>query len=209
MPPAPPVIVPTSAAVSLAATQLIMPLTSNQFPHAVVPGKPLGQSVLSENSLQGSSWEEGEVPESDLDPNTRRRLLILQHGQDTRDTPPPHPPFPTRPPLQVSLPPAQPRGNWFPTEEGLNSRKLNMVSRDFPSEHEAAAFDKNRSRYRPFYRGGEKSVTSDRVFHENHRLPMQVLTLLKVAKTCSFEVANFLPFPLVSKIFYILKILPS
>ncbi|XP_024536325.1 RNA polymerase II C-terminal domain phosphatase-like 1 isoform X1 [Selaginella moellendorffii] len=30
----------------------------------------------------GENWEEGEVPESELDPDTRRRLLILQHGQD-------------------------------------------------------------------------------------------------------------------------------
>ncbi|KAL0923539.1 hypothetical protein M5K25_007600 [Dendrobium thyrsiflorum] len=174
VPPGPPVIAPTTPAVSLAATQLIMPLANSQFPHTVVPGKPLGQSVLSEHSLQGSSWEEGEVPESDLDPNTRRRLLILQHGQDTRDAPPSHPPFPTRPPLQVSGPPAQPRGNWFPMEEGLSSRKMNMVSRDFPSEHEAVPFDKNRSRYRSLYRTGEKSMSSDRVFHESQRLPMQV-----------------------------------
>ncbi|KAG0488519.1 hypothetical protein HPP92_007330 [Vanilla planifolia] len=116
IPPALPVVAPTSCAIPLAKSQLIMPLTSNQFPHAVVPGKPLGQSVISDNSLQGSAREEGEVPESDLDPNTRRRLLILQHGQDTRDNPPPPlppppPPFPARP-LQVSVSPAQSRGSW-------------------------------------------------------------------------------------------------
>ncbi|XP_020582834.1 RNA polymerase II C-terminal domain phosphatase-like 1 isoform X2 [Phalaenopsis equestris] len=173
VPPGPPAIAPPSPAVSLAATPLIMPMASNQFPQTVASGKPLGQSVLSEHSLQGSSWEEGEVPESDLDPNTRRRLLILQHGQDTRDAPPPqHPSFPTA--LQVPVPPVQPRGNWFPVEEGLNSRKMNMVSRDFSSEHEMGPFDKNRSRYRSFYRTEAKSVPSERVFHESQRFPMQV-----------------------------------
>lgn len=174
VPPGPTVIAPTAPAVSLATTQLIMPLTSNQFPNTVVPGKPLVQPVLSEHSLQGSAWEEGEVPESDLDPNTRRRLLILQHGQDTRDTPPPHPPFPARPPLQSSVPPVHPRGNWFPMEECLNSRQVNMVPRDIPIEHEAVPFDKNRTRYRSFYRTGEKCMPSDRLFTENQRLPMQV-----------------------------------
>ncbi|KAG0488530.1 hypothetical protein HPP92_007341 [Vanilla planifolia] len=62
IPPALPVVAPTSCAIPLAKSQLIMPLTSNQFPHAVVPGKPLGQSVISDNSLQGSAREEGEVP---------------------------------------------------------------------------------------------------------------------------------------------------
>lgn len=37
----------------------------------------------SEASADGSPGrEEGEIPESELDPDTRRRLLILQHGQD-------------------------------------------------------------------------------------------------------------------------------
>lgn len=37
----------------------------------------------SEASVDGSPGrEEGEIPECELDPDTRRRLLILQHGQD-------------------------------------------------------------------------------------------------------------------------------
>lgn len=174
VPPGPPVIATASPAVSLTATQLIMPLTSNQFPNTIVSGKPLGQPVISDHSLQGSAWEEGEVPESDLDPNTRRRLLILQHGQDTRDTPPPHPPFTARPSLQASVPPVQPRGNWFPVEECLNSRQMNIACRDVSLEQEVVPFDKNQSRYRSFYRTGEKSMPSDRLYNENSRLHVQV-----------------------------------
>jgi RNA polymerase II C-terminal domain phosphatase-like 1/2 len=75
-----------------------MPPTFNQ---------PVAQPDFSD-PMQGSpAREEGEVPESELDPDTRRRLLILQHGQDTRD--------PT-PPVPVPVPTVQPHGNWFPTD---------------------------------------------------------------------------------------------
>ncbi|PKA55996.1 RNA polymerase II C-terminal domain phosphatase-like 1 [Apostasia shenzhenica] len=171
---APPVMAPPSTSVPL-TTQVVMPLSSTQFPHTTVPGKPLGQSVHSEHNLQGSAREEGEVPESDLDPNTRRRLLILQHGQDTREAPlpPPPPPLPARP-LPVSVPQVQPRGSWFPLEDGLNPRQLNMASRDFPIEHESMPFDKNRTRHRSMYSTRDKFIPSDRVFKESQRLHMQV-----------------------------------
>ncbi|KAL0398639.1 UNVERIFIED_CONTAM: RNA polymerase II C-terminal domain phosphatase-like 1 [Sesamum radiatum] len=49
---------------------------------------PLAQLGQAETTLQSSpAREEGEVPESELDPDTRRRLLILQHGQDMREHP--------------------------------------------------------------------------------------------------------------------------
>jgi RNA polymerase II C-terminal domain phosphatase-like 1/2 len=44
---------------------------------------PTFQRPLASTIIQGSvAREEGEVPETDIDPDTRRRLLILQHGQD-------------------------------------------------------------------------------------------------------------------------------
>ncbi|KAL8507448.1 hypothetical protein ACS0TY_018118 [Phlomoides rotata] len=70
--------------------------------------------------------EEGEVPESELDPDTRRRLLILQHGQDMRE----HPlndQVPAQAPGQVPVSGLNPRG-WFPVEEEMRLRELNQVS---------------------------------------------------------------------------------
>ncbi|KAJ3680335.1 hypothetical protein LUZ60_016613 [Juncus effusus] len=61
--------------------------------------------ALPEPSGTQQPREEGEVQESELDPDTRRRLLILQHGQDTRDS---SPPFPPPPPPVGPAPPAVP-----------------------------------------------------------------------------------------------------
>ncbi|KAF5180249.1 Rna polymerase ii c-terminal domain phosphatase-like [Thalictrum thalictroides] len=77
------------------------------FPLATSSIKPVSTVGPVEPSLQCSpAREEGEVPESELDPDTRRRLLILQHGQDTRDQTSSEPPVPVRPPIPVSIPPA-------------------------------------------------------------------------------------------------------
>lgn len=95
----PHVMATSSGAVSLSATPMMLPLPSNQCSQSILSGNPLGQAGLSEASFQCPATEEGEVPESDLDPNTRRRLLILQHGQDIRDPPPPPPPPPPAQPI--------------------------------------------------------------------------------------------------------------
>ncbi|KAF3679224.1 hypothetical protein FXO37_03980 [Capsicum annuum] len=64
------------------------------------------QRSPQDTSLQSSpAREEGEVPKSKLDPDTRRRLLILQYSQDTRDQLASEPKFPLGTPLQVSVPP--------------------------------------------------------------------------------------------------------
>ncbi|CAL0312163.1 unnamed protein product [Lupinus luteus] len=79
--------------------------------------KPMGQVAPPEPSLHSSpAREEGEVPESELDPDTRRRLLILQHGQDIRDHTSTESPFPISQPMQVSAPHVPSRGAWFPVE---------------------------------------------------------------------------------------------
>ena len=74
-----PVISYSFGAVPLAAPQVIMPYSNSPFPQAIVPANPVGQSGILDLSLQCSPVrEEGEVNESELDPDTRRRLLILQ-----------------------------------------------------------------------------------------------------------------------------------
>ncbi|RRT80491.1 hypothetical protein GW17_00025513 [Ensete ventricosum] len=134
-------------------------------------GKFPSQLASPEPSFQGSpAREEGEVPESELDPDTRRRLLILQHGQDTRE---PTPSFPVSPPLHVSIPPVQPQGSWFPLEEEIDPRQQDSEPKEFSREPDPGRYRK-RSRHPSFMHGGENTVPSDRVLHEPRRLPIQV-----------------------------------
>ncbi|XP_038982808.1 RNA polymerase II C-terminal domain phosphatase-like 1 isoform X2 [Phoenix dactylifera] len=167
------VMASSSAALPQTATQAMMPLPNNNCPQPIALGRPLVcQSGLPEPSLQGSpAREEGEVPESELDPDTRRRLLILQHGQDTRD---PTPSFTVRSPLHVAVPPVQSRGNWFPLEEEMNPRQLSREPKEFTLEPETIRFNKKRPNHQSYFRSGENSISSDRVLHENRGLPMQL-----------------------------------
>lgn len=130
-----------------------------------------------DTSLQSSpAREEGEVPESELDPDTRRRLLILQHGQDTRDQVSSEPKFPMGTPLQVSVPPrVQPHG-WFPVEEEMSPRQLNraLPPKEFPLNSESMHINKHRPPHPPFLPKMETSMLPDRVLFENQRLPKEV-----------------------------------
>ncbi|CAL9146519.1 unnamed protein product [Musa hybrid cultivar] len=156
---------------SLTAMRMAVPLPNNQCAQSVPVGRPLGQLASPEPSFQGSpAREEGEVPESELDPDTRRRLLILQHGQDTRE---PTPSFPVSPPLHVSIPPVQPQGSWFPLEEEIDPRQQDSAPKEFSREPDPGRYRK-RSRHPSFMHGGENSVPSDRVLHEPRRLPIQL-----------------------------------
>ncbi|KAK1260731.1 RNA polymerase II C-terminal domain phosphatase-like 1 [Acorus gramineus] len=156
-------------------SQLPMPLHDKQYLQAPVPIKPLGHPAFSEPSLHSSpAREEGEVPESELDPDTRRRLLILQHGQDVRDNPLNDSPAPVRPPPQILVPPVQPRGNWFPLEEEMSPRKPNRASKEFTLDSEAVGSEKYRSHHPSFFHGRENSVPSDRVLRNHQRLPKEV-----------------------------------
>ncbi|CAN7031891.1 hypothetical protein IGI04_031127 [Brassica rapa subsp. trilocularis] len=131
-----------------------MAFPSIQFQQPIAIAKLL---VPSEPSLQSSpAREEGEVPESELDPDTRRRLLILQHGQDSRDAAPSEPPFPQRPPVQAPPPQAQPRNGWFPVEDMDPATLRRTVSKEYPVDSE-----------RPRHQ-------SDRMPHENRRLPKEL-----------------------------------
>ncbi|WOL09845.1 RNA polymerase II C-terminal domain phosphatase-like 1 [Canna indica] len=156
---------------SLTAMPIMLPLPNNQSAQSVTVGRPLGQLSFSEPSFQASpAREEGEVPESELDPDTRRRLLILQHGQDNRE---PTTSFPVSPPLHVSIPPVQPQGSWFPLEEEINPRQQSRAPKEFNREPDSARYRK-RSKHPSFMHGGENSVPSDRVLHETKRFPMQL-----------------------------------
>ncbi|GFP94718.1 RNA polymerase ii c-terminal domain phosphatase-like 1 [Phtheirospermum japonicum] len=151
-----------------------MSFPSQQLPQVTSLLKPLvTQLGQVETTLHSSpATEEGEVRESELDPDTRRRLLILQHGQDMREPPPGEPQFPARPPVPVSVPRAQPRG-WFPVEEEMSPRQLNRVAQ--PLNAESLPIDKNRGHHPPFLQKVEPSIPPGRVVLENQRLPKEAL----------------------------------
>ncbi|XP_074586877.1 RNA polymerase II C-terminal domain phosphatase-like 1 [Curcuma longa] len=166
-----PHVIPSFGTTSLGAMQMMVPLPNNQVAQPVTAGRSVGPLTFPEASFQGSpAREEGEVPESELDPDTRRRLLILQHGQDTRE---PTTTFPLSPPLNVSIPPAHPQGNWFPLEEEINPRQQRRTAKEFSRDPDPARYRK-RSRHPSFMQGGENSVPSDRVLPETRRFPMQL-----------------------------------
>ncbi|KAG5561633.1 hypothetical protein RHGRI_004631 [Rhododendron griersonianum] len=170
--PLPYTVAASSISVPPSTFQGSSPFGSIQLQQVIPVVKPLIQVRPLEASLQSSpAREEGEVPESELDPDTRRRLLILQHGQDTRDHPLGEPQFPGRPPLQVSVPRVQARGNWFPMEEEMSPR---LLTKEFPMNSEAMHMEKHHSHHPPFVQKMESSISSDRVL-ENQRLPKEAL----------------------------------
>ncbi|KAJ1417623.1 HAD-like superfamily [Sesbania bispinosa] len=155
----------------------MMQFSHVQFPQSTTIVKPMGQVAPSESSLHSSpAREEGEVPESELDPDTRRRLLILQHGQDTRDHTSSEPPFPVRPPIQVSTPRVPSRGGWFPVEEEIGSQPLNrVVPKEFPADSVPLRIEKHRPHHPSFFSKVDSSISSDRILHESHqRLPKEM-----------------------------------
>ncbi|PPR95420.1 hypothetical protein GOBAR_AA25232 [Gossypium barbadense] len=170
---------PSSSSVPLSAVQSSMASYPNmQFPQAAQVIKPVAPVVSPEPSLQSSpAREEGEVPESELDPDTRRRLLILQHGQDTRDHTPPEPAFPpARPAMQVPVSRAQSRASWFSSDEEMSPRQLNRaVPKEFPLDPERMHMEKHRGP--PFFPKVESSSPSDRLLRENQRLPKETAVM--------------------------------
>ncbi|XP_049381587.1 RNA polymerase II C-terminal domain phosphatase-like 1 [Solanum stenotomum] len=157
----------------------VVPFPTQHLPQVTsVLKSSVTQISPQDTSLQSSpAREEGEVPESELDPDTRRRLLILQHGQDTRDQVSSEPKFPMGTPLQVSVPPrVQPHG-WFPAEEEMSPRQLNrpLPPKEFPLNPEAMHINKYRPPHPPFLPKMETSMPSDRVLFENQRLPKEVI----------------------------------
>ena len=159
----------------------MMPFPNTQFPQVAPLVKQLGQVVHPEPSLQSSpAREEGEVPESELDPDTRRRLLILQHGQDSRDNAPSESPFPARPSAPVSAAHVQSRGSWVPVEEEMTPRQLNRTPREFPLDSDPMNIEKHQTHHPSFFPKVESNIPSDRMIHENQRLPKEVTFLCSV-----------------------------
>ncbi|XP_071724386.1 LOW QUALITY PROTEIN: RNA polymerase II C-terminal domain phosphatase-like 1 [Rutidosis leptorrhynchoides] len=167
----------SSTPVQIPTAQLSMvTYPSMQLPQ-VAPVMKASVPVAPEPSLQHSpAREEGEVPESELDPDTRRRLLILQHGQDMRDLPPSEPPkFPVKPAMQASVPRVPSRGNWLPVEEEMTSRQLNRApAREYPLDSEPMIIEKNRPSHLSFFPKVDASIPPDRMYHENQRFPKEV-----------------------------------
>ncbi|KAF5764995.1 putative protein-serine/threonine phosphatase [Helianthus annuus] len=169
-PPASTPIVPPGPIVQCANKQLLSVL------------EPLTQVSHQETSLHSSpAREEGEVPESELDPDTRRRLLILQHGMDMREPATSEPPqFPVRPPpMQVLAPRVEPHGGWIPLGEDMGPRQFNRIApspKEFSLHSEQPMhIDKKHSfRAPPFGQKVEASILPDRVV-ENMRPPKEVL----------------------------------
>ncbi|KAG7546671.1 FCP1 homology domain [Arabidopsis suecica] len=154
-----------------------MAFPSNPFHQPQQPTSVAKHLVPSEPSLQSSpAREEGEVPESELDPDTRRRLLILQHGQDTRDPAPSEPSFPQRPPVQAPAPHVQSRNGWFPVEEEMDPAQIRRaVSKEYPLDSEMIHIEKHRPRHPSFFSKIDNSTQSDRMLHENRRQPKESL----------------------------------
>lgn len=168
----------SSGSIPPPATQVsVMPFPNLQFPQTASVVKPLGHVGNMDSSLQSSpAREEGEVPESELDPDTRRRLLILQHGQDTRDHAPSEPQFPTRPSAQVSVPRMQSRGGWFPSEEEMSPQRPSREGpKEFPLDSEPIHIEKHRTRHPSFFPRVESSIPSERILQDHQRLPKEVI----------------------------------
>uniref|UniRef100_A0ACD5USP8 Uncharacterized protein n=1 Tax=Avena sativa TaxID=4498 RepID=A0ACD5USP8_AVESA len=160
----------TSSSTPLAPPPGMVPLNNDQDPQPSSISWPVAQSSFGDSSHGSPAREEGEVPESELDPDTRRRLLILQHGQDTRD---PTPPFPAEPSVQVSVPQVQSQGELFPVEEEMDPRNLNRTSMGLHSEFDAVHSDKNQPPHQSYLPAGDNPISSDRLNYQNERYPSQ------------------------------------
>ncbi|ONK64018.1 uncharacterized protein A4U43_C07F21260 [Asparagus officinalis] len=142
-------VIPSSfGAKPLAASQRILPYSNNPFPQPTVLMNP-------------PAIEEGEVNDSELDPDTRRRLLILQHGQDVRGPSP----LELRPQPEVPVTSIKSPESWLPKEEEMKPRQKSKASNDYPLQPETIHFNKRLS--------DEDSYTN-RIYHRNKRLTTEV-----------------------------------
>ncbi|CAM0903666.1 unnamed protein product [Alopecurus aequalis] len=160
----------TSSSMPLAPPLGMVSLNNDQDPQPPSISWPVAQSGLGDPLQCSPAREEGEVPESELDPDTRRRLLILQHGQDTRD---PTPPIPAEPSVQVSVPQVQSQGNWFPVEDEMDPRNVDRTSTGFHSKPDAAHSDKNQPPHQSYFPAVDNLISSDRLNYQSHRYPSQ------------------------------------
>ncbi|KAG8365476.1 hypothetical protein BUALT_Bualt18G0108700 [Buddleja alternifolia] len=150
------------------ALQYPVPLSSFAVPPPTIQGPAVpfhNQQLPQVTTLHTSpATEEGEVPESELDPDTRRRLLILQHGQDMREHPPSESQFPARPPMHVPLPRVPP------------PMQLNRVapSMEFPLNTDSHLIENHQAQHPPFLQKVETSIPPVRVL-EGQRLLKEII----------------------------------
>ncbi|GAA0160763.1 protein phosphatase [Lithospermum erythrorhizon] len=151
-----------------------LPFPIQQLTQGIAAAKPPLTQInsLETTSLHSSpAREEGEVPECELDPDTRRRLLILQHGQDMRDLALGEPQFPVRPPpVQVPMP-RIPSRSWVPIEQEMSPRQLSreVPAKDFLPNADEVHFEKQQPQHGPFMPKVDSSMAPDRVV-ESQRL---------------------------------------
>ncbi|KAF8402673.1 hypothetical protein HHK36_010762 [Tetracentron sinense] len=100
-----------------------------------------------------------EVNSSELDPDLRRRLLILQHGQDVRDHSSGDPSFPSRLPAQISAPSIQASGGWL-VEEDIKKGQYNSQAPGLTQESDALQLDKQRAQSNPLFHSANSSIPS-------------------------------------------------
>ncbi|GLJ20848.1 hypothetical protein SUGI_0380140 [Cryptomeria japonica] len=149
-----------------------------QYSHGaslVVSSNSLPADTILEPSDNGSPGrEEGEIPESECDPNMRRRLLILQHGQDPgqRDFNSYEPPL-LRSMTQSSLPPNQILAGFVGA--GKMCQQILKTSHENTYDSESQSFDICHLRNNSFCSGPETSLPSNRNIREFKRsLPKKV-----------------------------------
>ncbi|XP_047311754.1 RNA polymerase II C-terminal domain phosphatase-like 1 [Impatiens glandulifera] len=170
----------TSSSVSVppALPGTFMPFQNKPLQQVTTVIQPLSQTAPPKASLRQCSpaREEGEVPESELDPDTRRRLLILQHGQDIRDQSSSDPQFLGKPPVPISPPQVQPRGGWFGVEEEMSPRPMNRMGpqKEFPLNPEAVHWPPPPPPPPPPFLQKDRSVPSDRVL-DNRTYPNEIV----------------------------------
>jgi RNA polymerase II C-terminal domain phosphatase-like 1/2 len=115
--------------------------------------------------MQGSpAREEGEVPESELDPDTRRRLLILQHGQDTRSY------------ATSASPSSNSATSWELVSHGQPCN-MNRGSAGSTVESDFMLYEKKQPPHPSLFHSGESPLSSDRFSYQNQRFPTQARNL--------------------------------
>ncbi|CAN6240243.1 unnamed protein product [Urochloa humidicola] len=159
----------TSSSTSIASLPGIMPLNNEQVPQPRSFSQPVTQSGLVYPSESSPAREEGEVPESELDPDTRRRLLILQHGQDTREAALPFTATDGTS-AQTSVPPVQSHGNWFSLEDETNWNP-NKASTELYLESDSVHYDKKQPHHQSYLPVGDNPISADRYSYKNQRYP--------------------------------------
>ncbi|CAO2043106.1 unnamed protein product [Urochloa humidicola] len=162
-------IAPTPSSTSIASLPGIMPLNNEQVPQPPSFSRPVTQSGIVYPSESSPAREEGEVPESELDPDTRRRLLILQHGHDTREAALSSTAA-DGPPAQTSVPPVQSHGNWFSLEDEMNWNP-NKASTELYLESDSVHYDKKQPHHQSYLPVGDNPISADRYSYKNQRYP--------------------------------------